>query len=230
IIKVAIVKQIVKLPIICGGAVLYYREIKIRIFCDSTTDMVLRNKLESSYDDDPELLLKKLEDIDPEYASIVHVNNKKRLVRALEIFGTTGKAPSINFQNQESNPTKVLDLFTIRLDWERKKLNDRINQRLDSMLSSGWIEEVSDLIRYEKKENSLFPALNTIGYGQIQSFLKNEISFEKMKESIFIKTRQFAKRQDQWFNRENTELTIKMDDLKMDEIIQILCGIFKVMI
>jgi len=64
----------------------------------------------------------------------------------------------------------------------------------------------------------------------VPSFLKNEISFEKMKENIFIKTRQFAKRQNQWFNRENTELTIKMDDLKMDEIIQILCGIFKVMI
>ena len=71
-----------------------------------------------------------------------------------------------------------------------------------------------------KKENSLFPALNTIGYGQIQSFLNNEISFEKMKENIFIKTRQFAKRQNQWFNREKTELTIKMDDLKMDEIIK----------
>ena len=51
-----------------------------------------------------------------------------------------------------------------------------------------------------------------------------------MKENIFINTRQFAKRQNQWFNRENTELTIKMDDLRMDEIIQILCGIFKVMI
>ena len=52
------------------------------------------------------------------------------------------------------------------------------------MLSSGWIEEVNDLIEYEKKENSLFPALNTIGYGQIQSFLKNEISFEKMKDCL----------------------------------------------
>ena len=76
----------------------------------------------------------------------VHINNKKRLVRALEIFGTTGKAPSINYQNQKSNPTKVLDLFTIRLDWDRKNLNDRIYQRLDSMLLSGWIEEVNDLI------------------------------------------------------------------------------------
>ena len=228
--KVALVQQNGKIPLICGGAGLYYRAIKTGIFSESTTDVVLRNKLESSYDDDPKLLLKKLEDIDPEYASIVHINNKKRLVRALEIFGTTGKAPSINYQNQKSNPTKVLDLFTIRLDWDRKNLNDRIDQRLDSMLSSGWIEEVNDLIEYERKENSLFPALNTIGYGQIQSFLKNEISFEKMKENIFIKTRQFAKRQNQWFNRENTELTIKMDDLKMDEIIQILCGIFKVMI
>ena len=228
--KVALVQQNGKIPIICGGAGLYYRAIKTGIFSDSITDVNLRNELESSYDDDPNVLLKRLEEIDPQYASIVHINNKKRLVRALEILGTTGKAPSINYQNQKSNPTKVLDLFTIRLDWDRKNLNKRINQRLDFMLSSGWIDEVSDLVEFERKENSLFPALNTIGYGQIKSFLKNDISFEKMKENIFIKTRQFAKRQNQWFNKENTELTINMDHLKIDEIIQILCGLVKVMI
>jgi tRNA dimethylallyltransferase len=228
--KVALVQKNGKIPIICGGAGLYYRAIKTGIFSDSITDVNLRNELESSYDDDPNVLLKKLEEIDPEYASIVHINNKKRLVRALEIFGTTGKAPSINYQNQKSNPTKVLDLFTIRLDWDRKNLNKRINQRLDFMLSSGWIDEVNDLVECERKENLLFPALNTIGYGQIKSFLKNDISFEKMKENIFIKTRQFAKRQNQWFNNENTELTINMDNLKIDEIIQILCGLVKVMI
>ena len=159
--KVALVQQNGKIPIICGGAGLYYRAIKTGIFSDSITDVNLRNELESSYDDDPNVLLKKLEEIDPEYASIVHINNKKRLVRALEIFGTTGKAPSINYQNQKSNPTKVLDLFTIRLDWDRKNLNKRINQRLDFMLSSGWIDEVNDLVECERKENSLFPALNT---------------------------------------------------------------------
>ena len=228
--KVALVQQNGKIPIICGGAGLYYRAIKTGIFSDSITDANLRNELESSYDNDPNVLLKKLEEIDPEYASIVHINNKKRLVRALEIFGTTGKAPSINYQNQKSNPTKVLDLFTIRLDWDRKSLNKRINQRLDFMLSSGWIEEVNDLLECERIENTLFPALNTIGYGQIKSFLKNDISFTKMKENIFIKTRQLAKRQNQWFNKESTELTINMDNLQIDEIIQILCGLIKVMI
>ena len=228
--KVAIVQQNGKIPIICGGAGLYYRAIKTGIFSESITDVNLRNELESSYDNDPNVLLKRLKEIDPEYASIVHINNKKRLVRALEIFGTTGKAPSINYQNQKSNPTKVLDLFTIRLDWDRKNLNKRINQRLDFMLSSGWIDEVNDLLECERIENSLFPAINTIGYGQIKSFLKNDISFEKMKENIFIKTRQFAKRQNQWFNKESTELTINMDHLKIDEIIQILCGLVKVMI
>ena len=138
------------------------------------------------------------------------------------------KIEKLKIVAKETVDIKGIGFYT--LGRYRKNLNDRINHRLDSMLSSGWIEEVNDLIEYERKENSLFPALNTIGYGQIQSFLKNEISFEKMKENIFIKTRQFAKRQNQWFNRENTDLTIKMDDLKIDEIIQILCGIFKVMI
>ena len=60
--------------------------------------------------------------------------------------------------------------------------------------------------------------------------LEEDINFEDMKENIFIKTRQFAKRQNQWFNKENVELFIKMDTLKMNETIQILCGFFRAMI
>jgi tRNA dimethylallyltransferase len=168
--------------------------------------------------------------IDPEYASIVHINNKKRLVRALEIFGITGKAPSENFDEQKNNPTKVLDLFTIRLDWERRSLIKRIEHRLDQMLVSGWVAEVEGLLKLQKEKSSLFPALNSIGYEQIQSYLENDIDFDKMKETIFVKTRQFAKRQSQWFNKEDIELTLKMDTLKKDEVAQILCDLFKTMI
>ena len=85
-------------------------------------------------------------------------------------------------------------------------------------------------MKLQKEKSSLFPALNSIGYEQIQSYLENDIDFDKMKETIFVKTRQFAKRQRQWFNKEDIELTLKMDTLKKDEIIQILCDLFKTMI
>ena len=228
--KVSSIHKNGKIPIICGGAGLYYRAIKNGLFSKSSTDESLRNELESAYDRNPSQLMDELIKIDPEYASIVHINNKKRLVRALEIFGITGKAPSKNFDEQRNNPTKVLDLFTIRLDWERQSLIKRIEHRLDQMLVSGWVEEVKGLLKLQKEKSSLFPALNSIGYEQIQSYLKDDIDFDKMKETIFVKTRQFAKRQSQWFNKEDIELTLKMDTLKKDEIIQILCDLFKTMI
>ena len=228
--KVSNIHKNGKTPIICGGAGLYYRAIKNGLFSKSSTDESLRHELESAYDKNPDQLMDELIKIDPEYASIVHINNKKRLVRALEIFGITGKAPSKNFDEQKNNPTKVLDLFTIRLDWERQSLIKRIEHRLDQMLDSGWVEEVKGLLKLQNEKSSLFPALNSIGYEQIQSYLKNDIDFDKMKETIFVKTRQFAKRQSQWFNKEDIELTLKMDTLKKDEIVQILCDLFKTMI
>ena len=112
--KVSNIHKNGKIPIICGGAGLYYRAIKNGLFSKSSTDESLRHELESAYDKNPSHLMDELIKIDPEYASIVHINNKKRLVRALEIFGITGKAPSKNFDEQRNNPTKVLDLFTIR--------------------------------------------------------------------------------------------------------------------
>ena len=98
------------------------------------------------------------------------------------------------------------------------------------MLDSGWIEEVEGLLELQKETSLFFPALNSIGYSQIQSYLRKDINFEDMKENIFIKTRQFAKRQNQWFNKENVELFIKMDTLKMNETTQILCGFFRAMV
>ena len=228
--KVSSIHRRGKIPIICGGAGLYYRAIKSGLFSKSSTDKSIRHELESAYDKNPSQLMDELIKIDPEYASIVHINNKKRLVRALEIFGITGKAPSENFDEQKNNPTKVLDLFTIRLDWERRSLIKRIEHRLDQMLVSGWVAEVEGLLKLQKEKSSLFPALNSIGYEQIQSYLENDIDFDKMKENIFVKTRQFAKRQSQWFNKEDIELTLKMDTLKKDEVAQILCDLFKTMI
>jgi len=228
--KVRVIEDNGKVPIICGGAGLYYRAIKRGIFKDSISDKGLREKLERSYDENPIALMEKLRKIDPDYAEIVHINNKKRLVRALEIFGTTGRSPSDHFNEQSFNPSKCLELFTVVLDWERENLIKRIELRLEQMLSLGWVEEVNGLLGKQSKESSFYPALNSIGYAQIQSYLNNEMSYEEMKEEIHIKTRQFARRQKQWFKKENTELVVKMDNLEINDIVQILCGLFRVMI
>ena len=117
--RVKTIRIISKVPIICGGAGLYYRAISKGIFQGSTSDLSARHRLEDSYDNDPIKLLEKLHSIDPEYAELVHLNNKKRLVRALEIFEVTGKTPSENFIDQGQS-TAELDLPAIQIKWTRK--------------------------------------------------------------------------------------------------------------
>ncbi len=228
--KVHMIQNNGKLPIICGGAGLYYKAIKKGIFKGSRTDDSIRTELERLYDKNPHSLMRDLISIDPDYANIVHINNKRRLVRALEIFRITGKTPSENFNQQNKSLLSNLKLFTIRLDWERESLIKRINLRLEQMLYMGWIKEVDELLKKQKENSLLFPSLNSIGYKQICSYVNNEISFEDMKEKVLIKTRQFAKRQRQWFDKENIDLIVRMDSLKQGEISQILCCIFKVIL
>ena len=228
--RVKAIRSDSKVPIICGGAGLYYRAISKGIFEGSTSDISARHRLEESYDNDPIKLLEKLRSIDPEYAELVHLNNKKRLVRALEIFEVTGKTPSENFIDQISNPTAELDLYTIQIKWTRNILNERIMRRTDAMLDQGWIREVELLLSKQKNDKVLYPAINSIGYDQIQSYLNNKITHEEMREEIIVKTRQFAKKQAQWFDKEPIDLTLEMDNLDSQNISQILYCLLKVIL
>jgi tRNA dimethylallyltransferase len=205
-----------KIPIICGGAGLYYRALKTGIFEGSVSDLPTRDRLDQAYEDDPAALLERLRSIDPEYAEIVHINNKKRLMRALEIFEATGKTPSEHFKNQEENPAETLNLFTILLNWDRKIIIERIEQRTDEMLENGWIEEVQELLIKQSESKKVYPALNSIGYRQIQTYLKDEMTYDEMQEDIVIRTRQFARRQIQWYKKEKIDLIVEMDHLNQE--------------
>ena len=225
--KVVEIRGFGKVPIICGGAGLYYRALKTGIFEGSVSDLPTRDRLDQAYEDDPVSLLERLKSIDPKYASIVHINNKKRLMRALEIYETTGKTPSEHFQDQEENPVESMNLFTILLIWNRKIIIDRIEKRTDEMLENGWIEEVQKLLIKQSESKMVYPALNSIGYRQIQSYLKGDLTFDEMREDIVIRTRQFAKRQVQWFKKENIDLMVEMDNLDRNMTPEIVHDIYK---
>ncbi len=211
--KIKAIKRKGKTPILCGGAGLYYRALKDGLFSGSSMNIIIRKKLEKSYDHDPKALFQKLKEIDPEYSKIVHLNNKKRMVRALEIYEITGKAPTIHFKNQKISSEKSLSYFTISLFWERKVLIKRIEERTKRMLKNGWIEEVEKLLKIQKENKENYPALNSIGYLQIKEYLRNKLSFSDMEEKIIIKTRQFARRQSQWFAKEKINLIIENDSV-----------------
>ena len=214
--KIQIIKNKGKIPILCGGSGLYFRAVVKGLFDESSTNLQLREKLELEYDFNPKVLLNKLNKIDPEYSKIVHINNKKRLVRALEIYEITGRTPSEHYGNQKIN--NLFKFFTIYLDWNRQELNNRIINRTKNMISKGWFDEVNKLNQMKRN----ITGLNSIGYREIILFLRGEIDKNQLEEKIIIATRQFAKKQVQWFSKEKRDLIISMNQLKLREITEIL--------
>ena len=196
-----------KEPIMCGGAGLYYRAITKGIFSESETDLDVREKLIQEYEETgPDGLLNRLQELDPEYAVKVHPNNKKRLIRALEIYTVTGKPPSEHFNRQEKIVTPILNLFTVLLTIDRKELDKRIAKRTAKMLNSGWIEETK-MLRKGNDPIAMHP-MDSIGYRQIAAFLDGKLNKEELEAKIILRTRQYARRQLQWFRQENIDLTI----------------------
>ena len=196
-----------KEPIMCGGAGLYYRAITKGIFSESETDLDVREKLIQEYEEiGPDGLLNRLQELDPEYAVKVHPNNKKRLIRALEIYTVTGKPPSEHFNRQEKFGTPILNLFTVLLTIDRKELGKRIAKRTGKMLNSGWIEETK-MLRKGIDPIAMHP-IDSIGYRQIADFLEGKLNKEELEEKIILRTCQYARRQLQWFRQENIDLTI----------------------
>jgi tRNA dimethylallyltransferase len=198
-----------KEPIICGGAGLYHQAISKGIFSGSKTDLNIRASLYDEYDQlGAENMFSKLEEIDPIYSKKVHINNKKRLIRALEIFKSTGKTPSEHFDLQKKESRSILNLFTVLLKIDSEKLRNMIEKRTNMMIKSGWIEETKKLILNRKKVE-MHP-MDSIGYQQIVSYINGEISENKLKEEIILRTSKYAKKQIKWFKKDKIDLEINM--------------------
>tara|TARA_B100000780_G_scaffold123637_1_gene86740 strand:+ start:4994 stop:5896 length:903 start_codon:yes stop_codon:yes gene_type:complete len=142
-----------------------------------------------------EVLEKELELIDPEYHKVVDKLNPHRIIRALEIFKASGKTfTSFRIRQQQKRNFKTIKVILSR---EREILYERINQRVDIMLTQGLLEEVKSVYPY--KENN---ALQTVGYKELFAHLDGEISLEFAISEIKKNTRRYAKRQMTWFRRD----------------------------
>ena len=141
-------------------------------------------------------------------AKKVHINNKKRLIRALEIYKTTGRTPSEHFNMQRKSEKPALNLFTVLLKIDKKTLYDRIKIRTNKMINDGWIDETKKLIKNRKKIE-MHP-IDSIGYKQIISYIDGEFSKKELIDEIIIRTGQYAKKQIKWFRNEKIDLEIKM--------------------
>lgn len=187
-----------KLPVVVGGAGLYIKALTDGIFTRDSSDPAARKKLEDEYDaGGGEGMLDRLRLSDPEYARIVHPNDRKKLVRALEIIEVTGMRIAELARNQGKGP--VEGIFC-GLTLSREELYQRIEIRVDWMVENGLIEEVKAL-----RETGLGMNLNSInspGYIEIYEYLDGKISLESAVELIKRNTRRYAKRQMTWFRRD----------------------------
>jgi len=197
-------------PIVCGGSGLYYRALSRGLFEGSSSDLDIREKLQSELQKEGAVsLLERLRSVDPQYAEIVHPNNHKRLIRALEIYEITGKAPSDHFESQQE---RVPDdtAFSVYLRASVDFLGERIRCRTSEMLNRGWIEEVKSLREMGVDQES--HPVDSLGYRQIMAYLDGAMKREEMVERIDIETRQYARKQLKWFDREKLDLILEVTE------------------
>jgi tRNA dimethylallyltransferase len=149
--------------------------------------------------------------IDPKAAGKIHKNNVKRVIRALEVYDITGmKFSELNTDiRKESNK---YDCILIGLSMERKVLYERINQRVDEMLSEGLVDEVRSLI--EKGYNKNLVSMRGIGYKEIIEHLEGSTDYEEAVSILKQNTRRFAKRQYTWFLKDKSIKWFSMDNLE----------------
>jgi len=211
-----------KVAILCGGTGLYFKALFEGIFSESKTDLDIRKRLEKEYDIDKEVLYQKLQSIDPDYALKVHINNKKRLVRALELYETTGKNMSDNFLSENEKSDFHDRFFTVYLKMSRPILQKRIVKRTNYMLKNGLIKEVENIIDkgYDVSQ------LDYIGFDEIASYLSGHINLDEASERIIIRTRQYAKRQLKWFDTQGFDIVIDADNINSDDIVDKIVQIY----
>lgn len=184
-----------KLPLIVGGSGLYIQSVLYDYQFERSNDEDYRKKLESIVEKEGiERLYNKLIEIDPIQAGKIHPNNHRRVIRALEIFHTTGKRMSELIQSQKREP--LYDMKIIGLDMDRQLLYQRINDRVDLMMEEGLLDEVKALYDDGLKNSQ---SMTGIGYKEFIPFFEGEIDLETAIETLKRNTRRFAKRQFTFF-------------------------------
>lgn len=199
-----------KIPIVVGGTGLYIDSLLKNItFASQDANSKVRKEL---VDEAEELGIKalydRLSEIDPQAAKRLHINDKKRIIRALEVHALTGK--TFTEQNEASRQAESLyDPLIIGLRFaDRQKLYDRINSRVDVMLENGLVDEA----RLSFKNCSEYPTASAaIGHKELFEYFKGIITLDEALQNLKQATRRYAKRQMTWFNKNSDIHWIEAD-------------------
>ena len=213
--KMEEIKSRGKLPIIVGGTGLYIKSVLY--------DYEFAGESESKEIDEAkyghlsnEELHAKLAAVDEAGAKDIHLNNRKRVIRALEIYETSGVKKSEMIEKQEHK--MIYDACLIGLTDDRNVLYDRINKRVDTMYETGLVEEVKAL--FDEGIPAESQSIRAIGYKELYDYFKGLISLEESKELIKRNSRRYAKRQYTWFNNQMDVTWFKVDVQHFDKTVK----------
>lgn len=208
-----------KTPIMTVGTGMYLKALTDGIFEAPDADQELRSGLEKIADTNGlEALHRRLADVDPEAASALSINDRVRIIRALELYNLSGKTRSELQDERQLDPLPYSFVFA-GLSLERKALYDRIDRRCEEMLESGLITEAKSL-----RENSVLSdsiAAKVVGYSEAYQYLDKLCSLEEMMKKFKQATRNYAKRQLTWFRKHpGTEPFDIRDNGLIDKILE----------
>lgn len=202
--------------ILVGGSGLY-----IKALCEGFDDIpqadaAIREQLNNEFTEKGIIALQdELKTADPGYYNEVDLSNPQRIIRALEVYRSTGE-PFSSFRKSTINK-RTFNILKIGLDLPREVLYNRINQRVDDMIKQGLANEVAGLIPYRDLN-----ALNTVGYSELFDYFDGKIDLTRAIELIKQNTRHFAKRQMTWFRKDQTIYWLQPNGINPETITRLL--------
>ncbi len=209
-------------PIIAGGTGFYIQSVLYDIAFTPNAEEEgnsIRQELEkiAQNEDGRKSLYKRLQDVDPESADIIHPNNIKRVIRALEYYEQTGGKISVHNETEHQRLSPYDFRYFVLTD-DRSAIYERIDRRVDRMMEEGLLEEVIFLKEKGYPRSSV--SMQGIGYKELLAYLDGECTLDEAVYLIKLNTRHFAKRQLTWFRREKDVIWI--DRREEDPLTQIL--------
>lgn len=216
-----------KLPIVVGGTGLYINSITEEINYDDKAEenKELRKELEKiSKIQGNAVLYEELKKVDSEAAKRIHINDTRRIIRALEVFKTTGLTIT-EYQKKSKQNDKKYDYKIVGLYMEREKLYNRINDRVDTMIENGLIDEAEDIIEEIKSKGKL-TSFQAIGYKEFVPYFNGEITLNEAIDSVKQESRRYAKRQITWFKRTYGLNWVNVDK-NFNEVIEEIIELFR---
>lgn len=204
------------IPVVVGGTGFYIQALLYQIdFTEEETDTAYRDKLwQFGEEKGNHYLHELLRKVDPKSAEEIHENNRKRVIRALEFYENCGKPISTHNKEQRQKTSAYNSCYFVLTD-DRKKLYERIESRVDQMLSKGLVDEVRTL--KERGCNASMVSMQGLGYKEILEYLDGRCSLLEAVEKIKKETRHFAKRQLTWFRREKDVIWLDKQAFAYDE-------------